>query len=105
MTFAAALGTSSTRMARPIARNSRFLASITRVELAKRHAGSVLGSLDRHGRAASRHVFREPVHLPFDVRIAHRLPYRHGAGTAAHDALSESGLLHDAGVPRDPAVR
>jgi lipopolysaccharide transport system permease protein len=43
MTFAAALGSSSTRMARTIGRNSRLLASITRVELAKRHAGSLLG--------------------------------------------------------------
>src|SRR5437868_1465805 len=43
MMFAAALATSSTRMARTISRNGRLLASITRVELAKRHAGSVLG--------------------------------------------------------------
>jgi lipopolysaccharide transport system permease protein len=43
MTFAAALGSSPTRMVRIIGRNSRLLASITRVELAKRHAGSVLG--------------------------------------------------------------
>lgn len=43
MTFVSALGTSSTRMARTIGRNGRLLASITRVELAKRHAGSVLG--------------------------------------------------------------
>src|ERR1700680_413121 len=43
MTFAAALGSSRTRMVRIIGRNSRLLASITRVELAKRHAGSVLG--------------------------------------------------------------
>jgi len=43
MTFAAALRSSPTRMARTIGRNGRLLASITRVELAKRHAGSVLG--------------------------------------------------------------
>ena len=43
MTFAAALRSSPTRMARTIGRNVRLLASITRVELAKRHAGSVLG--------------------------------------------------------------
>jgi len=45
MTFAAALGTSSARMARTITGNGRLLASITRVELAKKHAGSVLGKL------------------------------------------------------------
>jgi lipopolysaccharide transport system permease protein len=45
MTFAAALSTSSMRMTRTIGRNSRLLASITRVELAKRHAGSLLGML------------------------------------------------------------
>ena len=43
MTFAAALTSSPGRMARVIGRNGRLLASITRVELAKRHAGSLLG--------------------------------------------------------------
>ena len=43
MTFAGALTTSPQRMARVISRNSRLLASISRVELSKRHAGSLLG--------------------------------------------------------------
>src|SRR5437868_3914709 len=43
MTLPVALATSPPRMARTIARHSRLLASITRVELAKRHAGSLLG--------------------------------------------------------------
>ena len=43
MTIATALTTSPPRMARLIGRHVRLLASITRVELAKKHAGSVLG--------------------------------------------------------------
>lgn len=43
MTFATALTSSPPRMARTIGRNARLLASITRVELSKKHAGSVLG--------------------------------------------------------------
>jgi lipopolysaccharide transport system permease protein len=38
-----AIGSSAPRMARIIGRHRRLLASITRVELAKRHAGSLLG--------------------------------------------------------------
>jgi len=43
MRFLAALADAFSTMSRIILRNRRLLASITRVELAKRHAGSVLG--------------------------------------------------------------
>lgn len=43
MTAVPTLGSASIRMVRIIGRHSRLLVSISRVELAKRHAGSVLG--------------------------------------------------------------
>jgi lipopolysaccharide transport system permease protein len=43
MSFLRAIGGASTGMARIIYRHRRLLASITRVELSKRHAGSILG--------------------------------------------------------------
>jgi lipopolysaccharide transport system permease protein len=45
MNFFAALSKSFEKMVSLIVRNRRLLASITRVELAKRHAGSILGIL------------------------------------------------------------
>jgi lipopolysaccharide transport system permease protein len=43
MTFFRAIGSASQRMVAVIFRYRRMLAAITRIELAKRHAGSVLG--------------------------------------------------------------
>jgi lipopolysaccharide transport system permease protein len=43
MSFFRAIGVASNKMARIMARHRRLLASITRVELSKRHAGSILG--------------------------------------------------------------